>query len=653
VRRTIAAGLLTVLAFALLAAPSNANSGVPGVGSAGGSTTVAGIDAGDLIKLALINEQSASSIDPANGVPTATETLSPLTIASGTLPALNALSVPTVQTTSTGEADHKGTELLDLGSLPQPAPVLSGKINPASLTSLVNADGAQSSLSSTLANLGVLGGVATVDSASVELGGVAGPTSSTATRAVTIDGITVLDLRAVLRMVGLDLDKLSLSTLTNLIDSLGLIDTLNALTGLHLSKASDLLGMVNTPAVDAATLAADNAQKAFDTAQATLDSASTALDDAAANLAPAQGALDAAATNLTNAQNAAAGVLCGLPLPPAACATLAQAQADFNSAKATYDPLKAAFDAKKAAFDVAQTALNTAKSALDLALKTLNDLITTLSGTLKTLLDGVVKTLDLQPLLRVEGIQVGSIATAADTVENSGAATVGEIRNIRLGGIDLGGLNADATLGQVQALAGQATEYVNAVLGLISPKLANLVKFELFKRSSEVAQSGSYVNAVAGITGLVATVTPPDLCGVLNDVLSQLPSGGTSLPGVTLPPLPVSGVLATLGSVVNCSVAGLSATAIVPALTTPLTITAARANSVSSFAAAQQTTTTTSNPGNPGNPSGNPGNPTTSTGSPSLPRTGGNATLTLLAGTLLAVAALFTRRTLALARTRR
>jgi hypothetical protein len=295
---------------------------------------------------------------------------------------------------------------------------------------------------------------------------------------------------------------------------------------------------------------------------------------------------------------------------------------------------------------MAQGVLKTAQDALNAALALLNSIL----GQLKGIFDGLVKTLDLQPLLRVEGLKVGSFASAADTVGNSSAATAGAIGNIRLGGINLGALDVNATLDQVQAVAAQATNQVNAILGLISPKLTNLVKFELFKRSSEVTQSGSYVNAVAGITGLVATVTPPDLCGVLSDVLSKLPAGGTSLPGVTLPALPVSGVLATLGSVVNCNVAGLSETAIVPALTTPITVTAARANSVSSFAAAQQTTPTTTPTTTK---SGSPSNPTTSTGSPSLPRTGGNATLTLLAGALLAGVALLTRRTLVLARTRR
>jgi hypothetical protein len=168
-RRIVAAGVLASLAAVLFASPSNAD-GVVGVGSAGGTTKVVAVDAGSLIKFTLVGENSASSIDLANGTPSATETLTPL---SGSALAVGNFATPTVQTTSTGDADSKDTALVDLSTLG--APGLTGHINPASLTSLVDANGAQASLKSTLANLGVLAGVAGVDSAKVDLGGIAGP----------------------------------------------------------------------------------------------------------------------------------------------------------------------------------------------------------------------------------------------------------------------------------------------------------------------------------------------------------------------------------------------------------------------------------------------------------------------------------------------
>src|SRR4051812_12904952 len=134
-RRAVAAGVTTIMMAALFAAPSRAV-GAQGVGSAGGSTTLAALDAGDLLKLALVGEQSSASIDPANGTPSANETVNALTVVSQTLPALDNLTTPGVSTNSTGAPDTKQTQQIDLGSVPQPAPLLSGTVNAASLSSL-------------------------------------------------------------------------------------------------------------------------------------------------------------------------------------------------------------------------------------------------------------------------------------------------------------------------------------------------------------------------------------------------------------------------------------------------------------------------------------------------------------------------------------
>lgn len=642
-RRAIAAGALVTLMAAIFATPSNA-SGASGVGSATGSTTLAAVDAGDLLKLAVVTERSAASIDPANGAPSATESVSPLEVVSQTLPALNSLSVPPVSTTSTGAPDTKSTQVIDLAALPQPAPVLSGQIAPASLSSLVDADGAHATLSSSLANVAVAGGVAKVDSANVDLGDVAGPTQSTSTRSVTVDGVTVLDLRALLQMVGLDLDKLPLDTLANLIQQLGLLDALNQATGQNFTSAGDIVSALTTPTITSAQDAVNTAQAAVDTAQAQLDAAQAQLDAAQTTLDNANAELAAANQTLASAESAvvSAGLtdaLCLLPVNVgnAVCVALAQAQAGVASATTDVANAQAAVNTAQSAVDAAQTVLDQAVATLNAALAALNAAL----GSLQGVFDGLANTLDLQPLLRVEGVQVGSVATAADTVANSSALTTGSIGNVKIGGISLGGLDVGATLDQVNALAASATQAVDNVLGTISPQLANLVTIDLFKHATNVSQSGPYVNAVAGITGLLATVTPPDVCAVLNDVLTQLPSGLNSLPGVTLPALPVSNVLSTIGSTVNCSVPGiLRAQAIVPALTTPVTVAAAQANSLASFAAAPQTTTTTSTSNNPSSP-----NSPTTTGTP-LARTGGENALYLFAGAMLLTVAYATRRAL-------
>ncbi|HEX4820697.1 MAG TPA: hypothetical protein VFV00_10870 [Acidimicrobiales bacterium] len=646
-RRIVAAGLLTVMVAALFATPSHAQ-GPSGVGSAGGSTTLAALDAGDLLKLALIGEQNSATIDPANGTPTANEAVTPLTVVSQTLPALNALTTPAVSTNSTGAPDTKQTAQIDLGSVPQPAPLLSGTVNAASLSSLVDSSGAHSTMNATLANVAVAAGIAKIDSASVDIGSIASSTQSTASRTVAVNGVTVLDLRALLQMVGLDLNKLPLQTLADLIQQLGLLDTLNAATGQNFGSAADIVSALTTPAITSAQNAVNTAQAAVNTAQATFDSAQAALDSAQTTLDGANAQVASATTALNDATAAATGLLCNVTPALPLCQAVAAAQAALNTAISAQGVAQTAFNTAQTAFNTAKTALDAAVAALNTALAALNGVL----GQLQGVIDGLANTLELQPLLRVEGIQVGASSLAADTVGNSSAVTTATIGNIKVGGINLGGVDAGATVDQITALAGQATQAVDNVLSAISPQLANLVHVELFKHSTDVSQSGDYVNALAGITGLLATITPPDVCALLNDVLTQLPVGLNSLPGVTLPALPISGVLSTIGSTINCSVPGiLQAQATIPALTTPITLAAAQANSAAAFAPSQQsTTTTTTTTTTPANPStstpSSSGTPTSTNTSAPLARTGAENALFLFAGALLLMVAYATRRTM-------
>ena len=291
--------------------------------------------------------------------------------------------------------------------------------------------------------------------------------------------------------------------------------------------------------------------------------------------------------------------------------------------------------------------MTNAQGVLDATVATLNGLLATLNGLLaqvQSLLNGLAATLGLQPLLSIEGVQVGAVATAKDTVANSTATATGVIGDIKLGGIDLGGLDIEqATVGQVQSLLSSLTSQLNSVLTTISPSLTNLVTVDLLQKTTEVSQSGDYVRAVAGIAGLVATVTPPDICSLLSDVLSNVPNGlaGNTLPGVSLPatPLPEPAHQPRLGHPQLCRgvgacgcprAAAIPALPAFPALLTPITLTAAEANSVSEFKSVAQgtdtTTTTTQTPGTP-------------IDGPALSRTGMNETLLLIIGGLMAAAA--------------
>ena len=223
--------------------------------------------------------------------------------------------------------------------------------------------------------------------------------------------------------------------------------------------------------------------------------------------------------------------------------------------------------------------VDTAQGVLDTAL-----------GLLDSLLNGLVDVLGGTPLVSIDGVTAGAIATATDTVGNSSATVTAAIKDIRIGGLDLGPIDANAALTQVEALAASAMTTLGQVLSTIDPSLANLLSLKLFQQATSVAQNGDYVQALAGITALELTITPPDICAVVNNVLAETPISSLTS-GLTLPATPVTGVLDQLGSIVpNClpilgavvRAQALPAGA-VAALTGPITLKAASVNSVAEF----------------------------------------------------------------------
>ncbi len=539
-RRAAALAALIPLAIAALAAPASAQSTPVGVGTGTGGSNVLSIDLGDLLQLSLVNEASSGTIDPAQGVPSASEQLNLLTVHSAVLPALDGLTVPLVQTHTTGGSDTKDTALLDLGTLPSPLNgLLSGKINPASLTSLVDANGALSSLATSLDNVAVLGGLLRTGSTTAQLGSSAKPAVATAGRGLGLDQLTALDLGGLLQLVGLSLDDLPVDTLAGLVGQLGLpLDAVENATGLNLTSVDDLDSVID------------------------------------------------------GMQTTISGLLQQVPVCNAADPILVLLGLDCNNL------------------------VTTVNSAID---------------ALQSALDGVRDLLNSTALLSVGGLQIGELATATDTVDHSAATTTASIGHIRVGGIDLGGIDLNATLDQLQALATQVTTTVNGVLATISPSLGNLIQVKLFDRSTSVSSASGYTNALAAINALTVTVTPPDICSLLNGIDSThtISAVLTNAQAQVLAPLPtpVSDLLGGLTSIVTCG--GETS---VNALTQPLTVKALSVSGAAAFTMPQAVTT----PQTPSSPS--------TPASPTLPRTGGDSTPLLLLGAALVLAAAVLRR---------
>ena len=535
-RRAAALAALIPLAFAALATPASAQSTPVGVGTGTGGSNVLSVDLGDLLQLSLVNEASGGTIDPTQGVPAASEQLNLLTVHSAVLPALDGLTVPLVETHTTGGTDTKDTALLDLGTLPSPlSGLLAGQINPATLTSLVDSNGALSSLTTALDNVAVLGGLLRTGAATAQMGSSAKPAFANAGRGLGLDQLTALDLGGLLQLLGLSLDSLPVDTLTGLVGQLGLpLDAVKTATGLDLSSVSDLNSVVD------------------------------------------------------GLQTTISGLLAQVPVCDAANPVLVLLGLDCNNLATT---------------------LNSTVDALQAAL------------------DGVRSLLSSTALLSVDGLNIGELATATDTVQNSAATTSASIGHIRVGGIDLGGIDLNATLDQLQALATQVTTTVNGVLGSISPSLGNLIQVKLFDRNASVTSASGYTNALAAINALSVTVTPPDICSLLDSIDSThtISAVLTAANGQLLSalPTPVSDLLGGLSSVVSCG--GTS----VNALTQPLTVKALSVSGAAAFTMPQATTT----PATPSTPA-----------SPTLPRTGGDSAPFLLLGAAFVMIAAVLRR---------
>lgn len=577
-------------------APSGAQEPPAGTGVSGGAASLLTLALGDgALDLRLVGEDSATS--NVTGAVNALERVTPLQVTSTLLPALGDISQPTVESSSTSGEDATATPGVDLGALLAGAPVpglLSGVIDPVALRSVVDATGATSAADGAVRNLSVLGGLLQLGTASADLGSAALLTDAGATRGLSVDRVEVLDLTALLDALGISLADLPLDAAVGLLDGLGL-----PIPG-DLSPDA-LLGTIEGLLTQTAPVRAQ---------VATLQSQIDGLQDQLAPLTSQLSTLTTQVGQLTALAGSCSpldpilvvlGLTCG-----GVAGALTTAQAQLTTVDAAIDALQAQIDGL-----VAQ---------VDALLATIQSLLDQLLG----LLDGVLDGLADAPLLAVEDLVVGLTALADDTLATSSAQVVGSVGAVEIGGLSLGGLDPAATLAQVTGLADEVTGTLGGILSLVDPGLAGLVDIDLLEQATSVTEDGGVTNAIAGITALRATITPPDVCAILSRLGAQetlgavLGSLGESLPAL---PGPVGTVLGDLGSTVRCAAptaaTGFTATALVDgvasALTQPLTVEALSLVGSGSFSVPAA--------GAPGTP-GAPGE---------LPNTGGTTQLALVA----------------------
>jgi hypothetical protein len=421
--------------------------------------------------VSVLGDSGSSTIDPANGSPVASTSVTPLTISSGIAPALNFTS-PAVSTSSSGAEDSQ-TVSPDLPDVP----AFTGSLT-ATLASIVDAAGARSGVDATLDDLSLAGGLLSIPSATAALATDAATGKANATRSISIPSIEVLDLAAVLEGAGLSLPDLDLDTILGLLDGLGLA----------LPEIPDPEGVVTTVNDTIDSLQGETGPLTADIC-AEVDGLLGTVGGLAGT-----GAVDDAADEIIDTVDGATGGV----LPDTPDVGLLSKELPVSCASLT---------------------------------GTVEDLVDELQGVIASVLTSILATLDGTPLLSAEGIQIGLVADAQSTVESSVAEVTGTIGSVKVGALavpGVSGLDLGAAADVLNAAGDTVSAAVGSVLGLVNAQLADMVDVDVLAITESVSPDGEYAKAEAAVTALKATLTPPglltgalDLNGTVGDLLGE------------------------------------------------------------------------------------------------------------------------------------
>ncbi len=545
-----------------------ASAAVSGRGTASSSITLLSVDLGNVQHLKVLTDQGQGTLDAARlglSGPQAFASLSAVD-ASGLLnlalpnPAMKATAPGTSNASLAPLAVNFPGDAVSLAgtSLPLGAGLLaSGTINPVKIEANQSDSSVNSVVGTSIPELSVLQGL--IDIKGVNVAGL--NTSATAsaskgdTGIVGIDSVDVLSLQGLLGGLGLNLADLPLGSLTGILDQLGLsVPGVGSLGNLSGSSITELLNNV------------------------------TGLLNVKNGLA---GAADCSAlTSLVNTN------LAGLP---DLTGVLTGCNGLLGGLLGTLG-LSSGTSGLTGLLGTCSTVTSLVQPVLDIITPTLNSLLPTATSAV----DGLLNVLNGAPLISLQGVNLSAVANAADTLANSSATTTANFGHILVGGKDLGVIDLNATIDQINALKGSVLGLVNGITSTLG--LGNLIDIGLLERTASTKVDGSYNVASAGLDLLRVSINPPAaLGGLLQTVTAN----------------PLSGLLGSLGGTVPADT-GLATNVLAQAfgltslLTQPTTIKVGSIGADADYTTAVAGETVSQTPG-----SGNlaPGG--------TLPRTGG------------------------------
>jgi LPXTG-motif cell wall-anchored protein len=538
-----------------------------GRGTASSSITLLSVDLGNLQHLKVLTDQGQGTLDPGRlglAGPQAFASLSAVD-ASGMLNL--ALPNPAFKASAPGTSNvpaqlasipvsFPGSAVSLAGTnLPLGAGLLaSGTVNPVKIEAHQSDSAVDSFVGTTVPDLSVLQGLIGIKD--VNIAGVSTNASAQAstgnTGIVGIGSVDVLSLQGLLGGLGLNLADLPLSTLTGVLDQLGLNVVSQQLGALNGAGINGLLANVT------GLLNVKNGLQTATTCQAVQSLVTSNLS----SLGDLGGLLNTG------------GVLGGL------LGTLG-------------------LSSTGGLLDIANNC-STVAGVTDPILALVNPVLTPLLGQAQGVLDSLLGVLNGAPLLSLQGVSLSAIAKAADTLANSSATTSANFGHLMVGGKDLGVLDLNATVDQINALKGSVLGLLNGITSTIG--LGNLIDIGLVERTASVKAEGSYNVANSGLDLLRVSINPPaNLGGLLSTVTAN----------------PLSGVLGSIGGVIPADT-GLATNVLANAfgltslLTQPTTIKVGSIGATADYTTAVAGETLT---GTPADGSVAPGG--------TLPRTGG------------------------------
>ena len=504
-----------------------------------------------------------------------------------------------------------GEQTITPASSPASIPSFSSKtVVPAALSSLATVqspvldvtsstdNGAKTRAASTsLGGLTVLGMPVALDG-TVDLTSAVDGANALGTKTLSISNLALPSIADLLGALGLDLGKVPVSVLTDLLAGLKITDP--AVTAA--TQALDAASAGVQAQIDAAQKAVDDATAALAAKTAELAGAESQLAQKEAELAAATAALQplkdavtaaqatvgaktsllADATSALNAQLALLLLPPGTPLSgvPAlsqallqpyydavttaqaaltsATAVLTQATSDLATAQGPVDVIAAAVTALKGTVATLQAAVDGLQTVLDSAVAALKSILTGVQPQLDALLAAVTAVLDKTPLVSVDAFTVQTRARVTSAAAGGQVAEVvgGELQGVRVLGTDvlqnvLGSSRIEllsltgSTLGLVTQKIAQLSGVLSGVLSAVPGLTIPAPTVELLTKSTTTDVTGGF--GVAGNAVEALRVTVPAI---------TLPAG-LALPGAALLPaftgVPAAGTVtaAAVGDLVS------------------------------------------------------------------------------------------------------